>query len=134
MAFYEKQLREQTQSTYYEYPARTKDDAELWLGQNVQLIWEEKQIVGFQAVARDITERKRAEEVLKQSEQRFRELFENAPDAIFVEDFDGNVLDVNPAACRLHRTEYDQLVGRHVRSLVPPNQREGVMSVFDKNG
>ncbi|MCH8960811.1 MAG: PAS domain S-box protein, partial [Bacteroidetes bacterium] len=82
------------------------------------------------AVVLDITERKQAEEILKESEQRFRELFENAPDAIFVEDFDGIVLDVNPAACRLHRTEYDQLVGRHVRSLVPPDQREGVMSVF----
>ncbi len=83
-------------------------------------------------IATDITARKEAEEILKQSEQRFRELFENAPDAIFVEDFDGYVLDANPAACRLHRTEYDQLVGRHVRSLVPSDQREGVMAVFAK--
>ena len=54
------------------------------------------------AMANDMTQRLRAERELRDSEQRFRELFEGSPDAVFVEGRDGTVLDINPAACRLH--------------------------------
>ena len=63
-------------------------------------------------------------------EQRFRELFKHSPDAIFVESFDGYVLDVNPAACRLHKLKRDQLIGMHVTGLVPPDRREHAMKDF----
>jgi PAS domain S-box-containing protein len=59
---------------------------------------------------------------LRESEQRFRDLFENSPDAIFVEDFDGTVLDVNSAACALHGLTRGQLVGKNaLDDLVPPS-------------
>ena len=45
-----------------------------------------------------VLERVRVEEALHESQRRFRDLFENSPDAIFVEDLNGNVLDVNLAA------------------------------------
>ncbi len=71
--------------------------------------------------------RAEAAELLHDSEQRFRELFEASPDAIFVEDFEGKVLDVNPAACRLHGLERAQLIGQNVSTLVPPEEREHTM-------
>jgi PAS domain S-box-containing protein len=66
-------------------------------------------------------ERIRAEQALHKSEQRFRDLFEGSPDAIFVEDFEGTVLDVNPAACRLHGVRREDLIGKSVAQLVPPD-------------
>lgn len=63
---------------------------------------------------------------LKERERLFRTVFENSPDAIFIEDFEGYVLDVNPAACRLHGLERDELVGKNVSELVPPEFRDSV--------
>src|SRR5213075_784738 len=75
-------------------------------------------------------ERIRAEQALHDSEQRFRDLFEGSPDAIFVEDFNGRVLDVNPAACQLHGVTREELLGKSVSELVPPESREEVARDF----
>ncbi len=76
--------------------------------------------------------RTRAEQALRDSEQRFRTLFEHSPDAIFVESMTGIVLDVNPAACELHGLPRDKLIGKHVLELVPPRDRDNVKRDFPK--
>ena len=63
---------------------------------------------------------------LQERERLFRTVFESSPDAIFIEDLEGNVLDVNPAACRLHGLTRDQLLGMNVSELVPPEHRNSV--------
>ena len=55
--------------------------------------------LGIQGLVRDITERKRAEQALRDSEERFRRLMEHAADAFFVMDPLGNIVDVNQSAC-----------------------------------
>ena len=53
------------------------------------------------AMWQDITERKRSENHLKESEKRFRQLFENASDIIYVHDLEGNYVSINDAAERV---------------------------------
>jgi PAS domain S-box-containing protein len=56
-------------------------------------------VYGAVANFRDITKRKEMEQALRNSEQRYRTLFDYAGDAIFVHDLEGHFLDVNPVAC-----------------------------------
>jgi PAS domain S-box-containing protein len=65
VALFGRQIAKGTNNTYSEFPVLTKDGREVWFGQNSQLIMADGQVTGFQAVSRDITERKQAEEVIK---------------------------------------------------------------------
>ncbi len=78
-------------------------------------------------------DRVQTREELHESEKRFRDLFENSPDAIFVEDFDGTVLDVNFAGCVLHGLTREQLIGKNaLHDLIPQSKREEVQRDFQK--
>ncbi|MBL7779407.1 MAG: PAS domain S-box protein [Chitinophagales bacterium] len=67
-----------------------------------------------------IRERKLVEVSMKHSEQRFRDIYQNSPDAIYIESIDGVVLDVNEATCRLHETTAANLLGKSIYDLSPP--------------
>ena len=62
--FYERQVISEVPNTYFEFAAVRSDGQEIWIGQNVQIIKEDGRLVGFQAVARDITELKQAREAM----------------------------------------------------------------------
>jgi PAS domain S-box-containing protein len=73
MRFFGRQFVKRLQNTYSEYPIITKEGR---FGQNTQLIFEDGHVTGFQAVARDITERKRAEEALLDANWRLESIIE----------------------------------------------------------
>ena len=68
---------------------------------------------------RDITERKRAEERLKESEAKYRTLVENATDFIYMIGADDRILSLNQSAARLIGKEPAALIGKNVFSLFP---------------
>lgn len=64
-AYYIKQVRDEVESTYMEFPLKNKWDREIWVGQKVQLIYKDGEYDGVLAIARDITEVRKIREDLK---------------------------------------------------------------------
>ncbi len=68
----------------------------------------------------DITERKRAEEKLRESEERYRSLIEQASDAIIIADQKGNFIDVNSSMCLMFGYAKSELLQKNVAAIIDP--------------
>ena len=81
-------------------------------------------LVGFAKVTRELTERRRAEEQLRASEERFRVLIQSVRDyGIFMLDPDGRVASWNEGARRIKGYEAEEIIGRHFSVFYPPAAR-----------
>jgi PAS domain S-box-containing protein len=78
----------------------------------------------------EIAERKHAEEILRESEAKFRSYIESAPLAIFVADREGRLVDFNLAAVDLLGCDADILRNMHIVDLHPEDERERVLREF----
>lgn len=78
----------------------------------------------LQAIVRDVTERKRTESALRESEEKFRTVFNSSHDAIIITDMDGNHIDLNPAATRLLGMTKEEAATKHVRDIIPVELRD----------
>ncbi len=84
----------------YESEAIRKDGRTIIAEFSISPISKDGQIIGFQGLTRDVTAQKMAERALAASEARYRLLFESAPVAITLSDYEGNVKDFNPTALK----------------------------------
>jgi len=129
---YRLQWTERTPCTYYEFPMVTKDKKEVWLGQHVQLIIEDERIVGFHAIARDITERRRVERKLRESKELFEKTFLAQRGAIFIlnSELPPRITDCNPAATDIFGYSRQEMLGRTTLFL---HVNEGRLKKFQEH-
>lgn len=99
-----------------EYTAKTRDGRTLYGVLNISLTYENEKPVGAVIVAHDITERKRMELALRESEDLLRAVTENSPDAIYVKDLQSRWLMANPAVL--------QIVGKNAEEALGKNDEE----------
>lgn len=91
------------------------------------------QVVGIIGIGHDITDRKRIEEALRQSEEKLRIMFSSIEDGIVVVDLSGNIVDVNRATLRLHSySNRDELVGRNSLELIAEESRAEAIETMMK--
>jgi PAS domain S-box-containing protein len=82
-------------------------------------------MTGFVGACQDITDRKLADEKLRESEERYRTLFETCADGVFILDLTGRILAANAAARRMHGYELAELLALNIRDLTVPADAEG---------
>jgi PAS domain S-box-containing protein/putative nucleotidyltransferase with HDIG domain len=110
-------LRKEDVPQRYEYGIVRKDGQKRRVEVTSSLVAAEDGKFNVIAQVRDVTDQNAAEEALKASEEKFKILFEYAPDAYYLNDPKGNFLDVNIAAERLTGYKKEELVGKDFLSL-----------------
>ncbi|MCP4605759.1 MAG: PAS domain S-box protein [Proteobacteria bacterium] len=116
-----------------EYIGLRKDGSTFPLITYTNFIIKNNQIAGIRGIGVDITERKRAEEALRESEVKYKTLFESAGDALFLmdihEELGARFLECNERTLKLFGcTHRDQIVGKTPVEFSPPIQPDGQSS------
>jgi two-component system cell cycle sensor histidine kinase/response regulator CckA len=89
-------------------------------------------VVGLLGICRDITDRKRAEEEMRRSEQKLHIHFEHTPLAVVEWDLDFRVTDWNPSAERIFGYSKQEAIRQHGSFIVPPQHRQMVDQVWQE--
>ena len=121
---YNEMYRKRERTKLYEMEAIRKDGSVIITEAIASLIVDSVgKPVGFRGIIRDITDRKNTENMLRESEAKYRKQFDEALDAIFVADYQtGILIDCNNAAKKLVGRERSELIGKHHRILYPEKE------------
>ena len=96
------------------------------------IIYEDGKRVALQGIAHDIIERKKADQALKESEDKFSKAFHSSPDAISIASLtDGTILEVNDKYIQMTGYRRDDLVGHHINDYdvwVNPKEKNKIIS------
>jgi PAS domain S-box-containing protein len=107
-------------------------DGRIWFMRGYPVKSEAGVILGAVEVSREITDRKKAEIALRESEERYRALFDRSLLCVYVHDFSGRFLDANQAALRLLGYTRDEITSLNFASLLSPPQLPMAFRMLDE--
>ncbi len=115
---------EQRITTFYEVEIITKNKRRLTLEVSTRLVYQNGEPISVQGIARDITERKRSQERLREREEWMRAIFNDSRDGIIIEN-EAIITDVNQSFIQLMGyTESEELIGENISKLLPPDEAQ----------
>lgn len=117
LRFYKQQLIDKTLVTYFEFPAVYGQMEEVWVGQNVKIIFEGNKIVGFHSVARDITDRKKEELFRKILQEKYQNIIANMHLGLLEVDNNDIIQYVNQSYADISGYEISELLGKNVLEI-----------------
>ncbi len=103
-----------------------------WVNWTFQGIFDaERKLLEIQSVARDVTDRKRAEIALKKSEARYSNLIKAIPDGVVAYDPQGNATYANDGFVQLYGWSQEEVLGRSI-GFVPPEEEQRTLAAWQK--
>jgi len=122
--------------TYNDFKLLTKSGDVRRVRISTKTIKYNNQFAGMGTVI-DITDITEAKEQLRDSEENFRNIFNNSSDGIIIHDYNGNIIEVNDVKCQRLGYEREELIGQNVSFIDTPKYQEKISEVFEelfKNG
>ncbi|MFA6979775.1 MAG: PAS domain S-box protein [Ignavibacteriaceae bacterium] len=102
-----------------------KDETVLYIRESAKIINDANgNILYYDGTVEDITARKKAEEALRESEDRYRDLVEHSSELFCTHDLDGNVLSVNSAALKITGYSQEEVLTMNLQNIIVPEYRK----------
>jgi diguanylate cyclase (GGDEF)-like protein/PAS domain S-box-containing protein len=110
-----------------------KDGQKRYIEGSISLLKDSaEKVIGFRGITHDVTERKQAEEALRQSEEKYRNILENIQEAYFEVDLAGNFTFFNDSLCRITGCSREELIGANYRQFSDRENSKSVFMVFNE--
>ncbi len=117
----------------FEARVRRFDGSKVWVRSHTHTLRDGRgKITGYEGTVEDVTDRKRAEDALRTSEERFRSLVQNASDMISILDAEAKAVYLSPASRRILGFEPSERLGRSAFETIYPHDQPRVQALFDE--